>query len=151
MSVSIIQSKTKKPVQLDLAKNKCEFVQAWIKSLEMLACRRVFPSRFHDRPHNSTLQYGWLVLDWVVSIGSEPSGNGAHLLRRIKAAEIYRKSGNRRSVQLLIGHTKIDSTVRYLGVELEVALIIAERTDTQNSCAKGSSARSRRTAGMRPR
>ncbi|GLQ25642.1 hypothetical protein GCM10007927_04450 [Sulfitobacter pacificus] len=59
----------------------------------------------------------------------EPSGYGSHLLRRTKAAEIYRKTGNLRAVQLLLGHTKVDSTVRYLGVELEDALSIAERID----------------------
>jgi integrase len=63
----------------------------------------------------------------MAAIGLEPSGDGAHSLRRTKAAEIYRKTGNLRAVQLLLGHTKIDSTVRYLGVELEDALSIAER------------------------
>ncbi|MGD1885259.1 MAG: integrase, partial [Paracoccaceae bacterium] len=61
--------------------------------------------------------------------GQEPSGNGTHSLRRTKAAEIYRKTGNHRAVQLLVGHTKVDNTVRYLGVELEDALSIAERID----------------------
>ena len=65
----------------------------------------------------------------VVSIGLEPSGYGTHSMRRIKVAEIYRKTGNLRAVQLLLGHTKVDSTVRYLGVELEDALSIAERID----------------------
>ena len=87
----------------------------------------MFPSRFHDRPHISTRQYARLVRDWVKAIGLEPSGYGTHSLRRTKAAEIYRKTGNLRAVQLLLGHTKVDSTVRYLGVELEDALSIAER------------------------
>ena len=65
----------------------------------------------------------------VVSIGLEPSGYGTHSMRRTKVAEIYRKTGNLRAVQLLLGHTKVDSTVRYLGVELEDALSIAERVD----------------------
>lgn len=65
----------------------------------------------------------------MTAIGLEPSGYGRHSLRRTKAAEIYRKTGNLRAVQLLLGHTKVDSTVRYLGVELEDALSIAERTD----------------------
>ena len=89
----------------------------------------MFPSRFHDRPHISTRQYGRLVHVWVSSIGLEPSGYGTHSLHRTKAAEIYRKTGNLRAVQLLLGHTKVDSTVRYLGVELEDALSIAENTD----------------------
>ncbi len=66
---------------------------------------------------------------WVTAIGLEPSGYGTHSMRRTKAAEIYRKTGNLRAVQLLLGHTKVDSTVRYLGVELEDALSIAERID----------------------
>jgi integrase len=95
----------------------------------MIGCRFMFPSRFHDRPHISTRQYGRLVRDWVTAIGLEPSGYGTHSMRRTKAAEIYRKTGNRSAVQLLLGHTKVDSTVRYLGVELEDALSIAERID----------------------
>lgn len=95
----------------------------------MLACRFMFPSRFHDRPHISARHYARLVRGWVSAIGLEPSGYGTHSLRRTKAAEIYRKTGNLRAVQLLLGHTKVDSTVRYLGVELEDALSIAERID----------------------
>ena len=127
--VSVIQSKTKRTVQFELTENTRESVLAWVKSPEMLACSFMFPSRFHDRPHISTRQYGRLVHDWVASIGLEPSGYGTHSLRRTKAAEIYRKTGNLRAVQLLLGHTKVDSTVRYLGVELEDALSIAESID----------------------
>ncbi len=127
--VSVVQSKTNKPVQFELAENTRETVINWIKSPEMLGCQFMFPSRFHDRLHISTRQYGRLVRDWVVSIGLEPSGYGTHSMRRTKVAEIYRKTGNLRAVQLLLGHTKVDSTVRYLGVELEDALSIAERID----------------------
>ena len=69
------------------------------------------------------------VRDRLVSIGLEPNGYGTHSMRRTKVAEIYRKTGNLRAVQLLLGHTKVDSTVRYLGVELEDALNIAEQID----------------------
>ena len=100
-----------------------------VSSPEMIACVFMFPSRFHDRSHISTRQYGRLVRNWVTEIGMEPSGYGTHSLRRTKAAEIYRKTGNLRAVQLLLGHTKIDSTVRNLGVELEDALSIAEQID----------------------
>ncbi|MEQ3708285.1 MAG: tyrosine-type recombinase/integrase [Tateyamaria sp.] len=127
--VSVVQSKTNKPVQFELAENTRETVTNWIKSPEMTGCLFLFPSRFHDRPHISTRQYGRLVRDWVVSIGLEPSGYGTHSMRRTKVAEIYRKTGNLRAVPLLLGHTKVDSTVRYLGVELEEALSIAERID----------------------
>ncbi len=89
----------------------------------------LFPSRFHERPHISTRQYARLERGWVSAIGLDPSGYGTHSLRRTKAALIYRKTGNLRAVQLLLGHTKVDSTVRYLGVELEDALSIAENID----------------------
>ncbi|MDA8984062.1 tyrosine-type recombinase/integrase [Planktomarina temperata] len=121
--VSVIPSKTKKPVQFELTENTRDSVIAWARSPEMIGCR------FHDRPHISTRQYGRLVRDWVTAIGLEPSGYGTHSMRRTKAAEIYRKTGNLRALQLLLGHTKVDSTVRYLGVELEDALSIAERID----------------------
>lgn len=127
--VSVIQSKTKHPVQFELTENTRSTVWEWVKSPEMLVCQFVFPSRFHDRPHISTRQYGRLVRSWVAKIGLEPSGNGTDSLRRTKAAEIYRRTGSLRALQLLLGHTKIDSTVRYLGVELENALIIAEQID----------------------
>ena len=127
--VSVVQSKTHKPVQFELSENTRETVTNWIMSPEMIGCQFLFPSRFHDRPHISTRQYGRLVRDWVISIGLEPSGYGTHSMRRTKVAEIYRKTGNLRAVQLLLGHTKVDSTVRYLGVELEDALSIAERID----------------------
>ncbi|MBY6006694.1 integrase, partial [Salipiger bermudensis] len=70
-----------------------------------------------------------LVRDWVTSIGLEPSAYGTHSMRRTKVAQIYRKTGNLRAVQLLLGHTKMDSTVRHLGVELEDALAIAEAVE----------------------
>jgi len=127
--VSVIQSKTKRPVQFELTENTRDSVLGWTRSPGMFACRFMFPSRFHDRPHISTRQYGRIVLGWVTSIGLEPSGYGTNSLRRTKAAEIYRKTGNLRAVQLLLGHTKVDSTVRYLGVELEDALHIAEQID----------------------
>ncbi|WP_281992724.1 tyrosine-type recombinase/integrase [Sulfitobacter geojensis] len=127
--VSVIQSKTKKPVQFELTQNTRVSILVWFQSPEMFACQFMFPSRFHHRPHISTRQYGRLVGDWVTSIGLEPSAYGTHSLRRTKAAEIYRKTGNLRAVQLLLGHTKVDSKVRYLGVELEDALSIAERID----------------------
>lgn len=77
----------------------------------------------------TTRQYGRLVDDWIAAIGLVPSAYGTHSLRRTKAALIYRKTGNIRAVQLLLGHTKLDSTVRYLGVEVEDALAISESID----------------------
>jgi integrase len=89
----------------------------------MIGSEHLWPGRFHERLHISTRQYARLVLS---SIGLEPSSYGTHSMRRTKVAQIYRKTGNLRAVQLLLGHTKMDSTVRYLGVDLEDALAISE-------------------------
>jgi integrase len=125
--VSVIQSKTGRPVQFEVSENTRRSVLAWVTSAPMLGQVYLFPSRFHSSPHISTRQYARLVHDWVSAIGLDPSGYGTHSLRRTKAALIYRKTGNLRAVQLLLGHTKVDSTVRYLGVELDDALSIAEK------------------------
>jgi integrase len=127
--VTVIQSKTQRPVQFEVSENTRDSIWNWVCRPEMLGCTFLFPSRFHDRPYVSTRQYARLVHDWVSAIGLDPSGYGTHSLRRTKAALIYRKTGNLRAVQLLLGHTKVDSTVRYLGVELEDALSIAEKID----------------------
>lgn len=127
--VTVVQSKTQRPVQFEVTENTHASISAWVARPEMIGCAYLFPSRFHDRPHVSTRQYARLVHDWVSAIGLEPSGYGTHSLRRTKAAQIYRKTGNLRAVQLLLGHTKVDSTVRYLGVELDDALSIAESVD----------------------
>ncbi|MGB7263790.1 MAG: tyrosine-type recombinase/integrase [Albidovulum sp.] len=127
--VSVIQSKTNRPVQFEVSESTRDSIWNWVHCPEMLGCTFLFPSRFHDRPHVSTRQYGRLVRNWVSAIGLDPSGYGTHSMRRTKAALIYRKTGNLRAVQLLLGHTKVDSTVRYLGVELEDALSIAENID----------------------
>ena len=95
----------------------------------MIGSEYLWPGRFHERLHISTQQYARLVLDWVTSIGLEPSVYGTHSMRRTKVGQIYRKTGNLRAVQLLLGHKKMDSTVRYLGVEPENALAIAEAVE----------------------
>ena len=127
--VTVIQSKTQRPVQFEVSENTRDSIGNWVCRPEMLGSTYLFLSRFHDRPHISTRQYARLVRDWVSAIGLDANGYGTHSLRRTKAALIYRKTGNLRAVQLLLGHTKVDSTVRYLGVELEDALSIAEQID----------------------
>ena len=126
---SVIQRKTGRPVQFEVSENTRKSVLEWVASPEMRGCEFLFPSRFHASPHLSTRQYARLVRDWVSVIGLDPNGYGTHSLRRTKAALIYRKTGNLRAVQLLLGHTKVDSTVRYLGVEIEYALSIAEKIE----------------------
>ncbi len=84
----------------------------------MVGSQYPWPGRFHEHLHISTRQYARLVRDWVVLIGLEASAYGTHSVRRPKITQIYKKTGNHRAVQLLLGHTKMDSTVQYLGVEL---------------------------------
>lgn len=126
---SVLQSKTKKPVQFEITEGTRKSLTAWINDPAMIGSNFLWPGRFHDPLHISTRQYARLVKDWVSSIGLEPSAFGTHSLRRTKAAQIYKKTGNLRAVQLLLGHTKMDSTVRYLGVELEDALEISESVE----------------------
>ncbi|SDJ36377.1 tyrosine-type recombinase/integrase [Lutimaribacter saemankumensis] len=127
--VSVIQRKTGWPVQFEVSDNTQKSVLEWVSSPSMMGCAFIFPSRFHGSPHLSIRQYARLIRDWVSAIGLDPNAYGAHSLRRTKAALIYRKTGNLRAVQFLLGHTKVDSTVRYLGVELDDALSIAEEID----------------------
>jgi len=127
--VTVIQSKTNRPVQFEVSENTRDSLWHWVCSPEMVGCAYLFPSRLRNRLHVSTRQYARLVQDWVSAIGLDPIGYGTHSLRRTKAAQIYRKTGNLRAVQLLLGHAKVDSTVRYLGVELENALSIAEKIE----------------------
>ncbi|WP_244271844.1 tyrosine-type recombinase/integrase [Pseudovibrio denitrificans] len=108
---SIIQIKTGKPVQFELMVGTRSALSKWIDSPEMIGSEYLWLSRFHDRPHISTRQYGRLVKEWGLSIGLEPSSYGTHSMRRTKVAQIYKKTGNLRAVQLLLGHTKMDSSV----------------------------------------
>lgn len=89
----------------------------------------LFASRVSESPHLSTRQYSRIVGSWVGSIGLDPAAYGTHSLRRTKPTLIYRRTKNLRAVQLLLGHTKLESTVRYLGIEVDDALEIAEQTE----------------------
>lgn len=92
----------------------------------MIGSEYLWPGRFHERLHISTRQYARIVRGWVTSIDLKATAYGTHSIRRTKVTQIYKKTGNLRAVQLLLGHTKMDSTVRYLGVELQDALAISE-------------------------
>jgi site-specific recombinase XerC len=126
---SIIQSKTQKPVQFEITDGTRNSLVRWMDEPLMIGSEYLWPGRFHERLHISTRQYARLVREWVKSIGLEPSAYGTHSMRRTKVSQIYKKTGNLRAVQLLLGHTKMDSTVRYLGVELEDALEISEAVE----------------------
>lgn len=123
---SVLQSKTKQPVQFEITEGTRNSIATWIDDPAMIGSDFLWPGRFHKPDHISTRQYARLVKDWVATIGLEPSAFGTHSLRRTKVAQIYKKTGNLRAVQLLLGHTKMDSTVRYLGVDVEDALSISE-------------------------
>ncbi len=126
---SCIQSKTRRPVRFEITEGTSKSLSRWIDEPPMARSEYLWPGRFHERLHISTRQYARLVRDWVSSIGLDPTSYGTHSMRRTKVAYIYRKTGNLRAVQLLLGHTKMDSTVRYLGVDLEDALAISESVE----------------------
>ena len=126
---AIIQQKTGQPVSFELTEPTRETVQSWIDQAALAPGDYLFPSRLHDSEHLSTRQYARIVKDWVASIGLDPAEYGTHSLRRTKATLIYRRTKNLRAVQLLLGHTKLESTVRYLGVEVDDALEISEKTE----------------------
>ena len=125
----IVQQKTGHPVQFELTEQTREAVQAWIRLRSLDTCEYLFPSRIHRLPHLSTRQYARIVNQWVASIDLDPHKYATHSLRRTKAAQIYKKTGNLRAVQLLLGHTKLESTVRYLGIEVDDALRISEQVE----------------------
>lgn len=89
----------------------------------------VFPSRVNHARHLSTRQYARLVDEWVEAIGLRPEEYGTHSLRLTKASIIYKATGNIRAIQILLGHSKIENTVRYLGVDIKDALTLAEKTE----------------------
>ncbi len=126
---SITQSKTQKPVRFEITDGTRKSLLRWMDEPLMIGSEYLWLGRFHERLHISTRQYARLVREWVKSIGLEPSAYGTHSMRRTKVSQIYKKTGNLRAVQLLLGHTKMDSTVRYLGVELEDALVISEAVE----------------------
>jgi hypothetical protein len=94
-----------------------------------IAGQGLFPSRSRPGDHVTPRQYGRLLDDWVALIGLDPALYGTHSLRRTKVALIYKRTGNLRACQLLLGHSKLESTVRYLGIEVDDALIMSEQTD----------------------
>ncbi len=125
----IMQQKTKQPVQFEITEQTREAITDWIDYADITGEDYLFKSRIHDSPHISTKQYGRIVKSWVEQIGLDPEDYGTHSLRRTKASLIYRRTKNLRAVQLLLGHTKLESTVRYLGIEVDDALEIAEQTE----------------------
>ncbi len=125
----IVEKKTGRPVQFEITEQTRAAVGAWNARRRLAETDFLFPSRVRARPHMSTRQYGRIVDKWVSSIGLDPKRYGTHSMRRTKASQIYKKTGNIRAVQLLLGHTKLESTVRYLGIEVDDALAISEQVE----------------------
>jgi integrase len=121
----IMQQKTGRPITASTQ----EAVSAWIKDAKLRSEDFLFPSRIHKSPHLGTRQYARIVDNWVQQIGLDSSAYGTHSMRRTKASLIYRRTKNLRAVQLLLGHAKIESKVRYLGIEFDDALEMAEDTE----------------------
>lgn len=125
----VVQKKTGRPMQFELTADVRASLLAWLERRGGAVGDYVFPSRVDHTTHMSTRQYARLVDEWVTAIGLRRVEYGTHSLRRTKAAMIYRATGNIRAIQILLGHTKIENTVRYLGVDIEDALLLAERTE----------------------
>ena len=125
---TIRQSKTGRPVKFEITEQTRQAIDDHVAASSSAPGAYLFQGRSHDR-HLTTRQYARLLSKWLSLIGLDPALFGTHSLRRTKATLIYRKTGNLRAVQLLLGHTKIESTVRYLGIEVDDALAIAEQVE----------------------
>lgn len=125
----VMQQKTGRPVQFELLPDARASLLAWLEQRGGTVDDYVFPSRVDHNGHLSTRHYARLVDEWVTGVGLMQSEYGTHSLRRTKASIIYRVTGNLRAVQILLGHSKSENTVRYLGIDVEDALALAEITE----------------------
>ncbi len=125
----IRQRKTKRPVRFEITVRTRKSIEGWIEAKGLAENALLFPSRIRSSHHLSTRQYARIVESWVSSIGLDPASYGTHSMRRTKATLIYRRTKNLRAVQLLLGHSSLDSTVRYLGIEIDDALEMSEQID----------------------
>lgn len=125
----IRQKKTSRPVQFEITARSRKSISDWIDQARLRATSYLFPSRIHASAHLSTRQYSRIVESWVLGIGLDASSYGTHSLMRTKATLLYRRTKNLRAVQLLLGHAKLDSTVRYLGIDIDDALELSEQID----------------------
>ena len=125
----ILQQKTQLSVQFEITEQTREALSKWIEHSHIADSVYLFPSRIYASKHMSTRQYARLVKEWIESIDLDPYLYGTHSLRRSKATLIYQRTKNIRAVQLLLGHSNIESTVRYLGIDVDDALELSEQTD----------------------
>lgn len=125
----VMQQKTGLPVHFEITEQTRNSLYAWIEYAHLSSDDYLFPSRIHSSPHISTRQYARIVNAWVEEIGLDSANYGTHTMRRTKVSLIYKRTKNLRAIQLLLGHTKLDSTVSYLGIEVDDALELAEQTE----------------------
>ena len=126
---TVIQQKTGRPVQFEIMAEARKSLLAWLERRKGSLNHFVFPSRVDYMGHISTRQYARLLDEWVSTVGLDKSQYGTHSMRRTKVALIYKATGNLRAIQILLGHTNIEHTVRYLGVDVDDALMLSERTE----------------------
>ena len=126
---TVMQQKTQRPVQFEITPATREAVQKWIKQAQLRFEDFLFPSRLHESEHLGTRQYARILDGWVAELGLDSTSYGTHSMRRTKATLIYRRTKNLRAVQLLLGHSKLESTVRYLGIEVDDAIELSEQTE----------------------
>ena len=125
----VLQQKTQRPVQFEITQQTRQTLTAWVRKARLGRGDYLFKGRSNPERHLSTRQYARLIKRWTAQIGLDTTAYGTHSLRRTKPTIIYRQTKNLRAVQLLLGHTKLESTVRYIGVEVEDALTISERIE----------------------
>ena len=125
----VMQKKTRQPVKFEITAQTRESISKWINYAELISDDYLFKSQRCSSPFISTRQYTRIVNSWVKDIGLDPAEYGTHSMRRTKATLIYQKTKNLRVVQLLLGHNKLESTVRYLGIEVDDALELAEQME----------------------
>lgn len=125
----VMQQKTLRPVQFEITEQTRFAIAAWIHQAQLRSEDCLFSSQLHTSDHLSTSQYARIVKGWVEAVGLDPAIYGTHTMRRTKASLIYRRTKNLRAVQLLLGQMKLESTVRYLGIEVDEALEMAEQTE----------------------
>src|SRR6201987_3446623 len=126
---TVRQKKTGRPVRFELSEQPRQAIDDYLKAASKRPGEFLFTGRRGPNTSMTTRQYARLVSEWIGSVGVDPRLFGTHSLRRTKATLIYRRTGNLRAIQLLLGHSKIESTVRYLGIEVDDALAIAEQVD----------------------
>jgi integrase len=126
---TVLQQKTGRPVRFEITRKSRKSLNDWIERAGLEGSDYLFPSRIQMSEHLSTRQYSRMVTSWVAAIGLDPTSYGTHSMRRTKATLLYRRTKNLRAIQLLLGHSKLDSTVRYLGIEIDDALEMSEQMD----------------------